>query len=224
MDSILLVKNYWRNFENSKSPLDENRASHLLVQAELDGIICSGAPKNGKQTYALLDERIPKIKSHSREEQSAKLARRIFTSRCPATLQDLTWWSGITVSDARKAIETVKSDFIQERINSQIYLFPSDYSVSRGNDELIFPLPAFDEYIISYTDRRATLAEDLKKIVISNGIFRPVIVVNGLVTGIWKRRIRKDKVSVETEYFRQTDTTTKSLIEKAFQQYGCFLE
>ena len=208
----------------AKIALDENRASHLLVQAELDGIVCSGSIKGGKQTYALLDERIPRTKTFIKDEALAKLAKKYFTSHGPATLQDFTWWSGLSVSDARKAIENVKSDFIPERINSQIYWFPSEYSTPKGDEGLIFPLPAFDEFIIGYTDRRATLGEDLNKIVISNGVFRPVIVVSGHVTGIWKRMIRKDKVSVEIGCFRKPDITTKNLIEKAFQQYGRFLE
>ena len=43
-------------FKNAKMATDDNRASHLLLMAELDGLICSGAAKAGKPTYALLAE------------------------------------------------------------------------------------------------------------------------------------------------------------------------
>jgi hypothetical protein len=208
----------------SKIPLDENRASHLLVQAELDGIICSGSSKNGKQTYALLDERVPTTKSLPRKESSAQLARIFFTSRCPATLQDFVWWSGMTIGDVKMAIEMIKSDFIPETIGSKVYWFPKDYSIPGEVGERVLLLPAFDEFIISYTDRLAILGENLNKIVISNGIFRPVIMVDGRVTGIWKRVIGKNNVSVEINCFRQPNATARNLIEKAFQQYGRFLE
>ena len=208
----------------SKIPLDENRASHLLVQAELDGIICSGASKNGKQTYALLDERVPTRKSLTKKESSAKLARIFFTSRCPATLQDFVWWSGMTIGDAKMAIEMIKSDFIPETIVSNVYWFPKDLSNPGEVGELVLLIPAFDEFIISYTDRLAMLGENLNKIVISNGIFRPVIMIDGRVIGIWKRVIGKNNVFVEIDCFRQPDATAKNLIEKTFQQYGRFLE
>jgi len=85
-------------------------------------------------------------------------------------------------------------------------------------------LPAYDEFLISYKDRSAALPfENYHKTVSNNGIFRPVIVINGQVTGIWKRVIKKDKVLVETELFNQPGKSTKSLIEKAAAQYGQFL-
>ena len=104
----------------AKIALDENRASHLLARAELDGILCSGATKGGKQTYALLAERVQKLESFTKEESLAKLAKKYFTSHCPATLQDFTWWSGSSAGLARNALEMIRSDFVSETINSQI--------------------------------------------------------------------------------------------------------
>jgi hypothetical protein len=75
--------------ENFKT--NENRLSHLLMHAELDGVICNGAIKGNKQTYALLAERIPTKKLLSREESLAELAKRYFTSHAPATLRDFIW-------------------------------------------------------------------------------------------------------------------------------------
>ena len=70
----------------------------------------------------------------------------------------------------------------------------------KADQELVYLLPAFDEFIISYKDRRAALPfENHIKAVSNNGIFRPVIVVNGQVVGIWKRTTKKDKVMVETD-------------------------
>ena len=63
---------------------DVQRLGHLIVRAELDGIICSG-PKRGKQfTYALLEERVGRSTALKREEGLARLALRYFTSHGPA--------------------------------------------------------------------------------------------------------------------------------------------
>src|SRR6185369_4462037 len=77
-------------------PADDTvRMGHLLLRAELDGLICSG-PRLGKQfTYALLEERVPPGKTLTREEALAELTRRYFSSHGPATLQDFVWWSGL---------------------------------------------------------------------------------------------------------------------------------
>jgi hypothetical protein len=211
--------------EKNRIMTNENRASHLLLQAELDGIVCSGATKGKNQTYALLEERVPKTKSLSREKALAKLARQYFASHCPATLQDFIWWSGLSVSDAKQALEIAKSDLFSKKIGSHIYWFTNFSSISKKDAEDVHLLPAFDEFIISYQDRSAALPfEKHNKAVSNNGIFRPVIVVNGQVMGIWKRTIKKDKVIVETEFFNQPSKATINQIEKATEQYGCFLE
>jgi hypothetical protein len=208
----------------ARIPVDENRASHLLVRAELDGLVCSGAIKDGKQTYALLEERVPKTNLPTREAALAKLAQKYFYSHGPATLQDFAWWSGLSTSDAGHALEIVKSEFHSEIIEGQTLWFTDPPSLPPTDKTVIHLLPAFDEFIISYTDRRAALPfKNFSKAVSNNGIFRPIVVVNGQVTGIWKRMIKKDKIVVETELFQAPDRTAMRLIEKAAKQYGRFL-
>src|SRR5581483_11815980 len=78
---------------------DGSRLTYLLGQAEIDGVICSGGRRGKQFTYALLDERAPKAKTLPREQALFELARRYFTSRGPATLQDFVWWSGLAMTD-----------------------------------------------------------------------------------------------------------------------------
>ena len=89
-------------FNTHKIMTNENRASHLLLRAELDGIICSGVVKGEKQTYALLDERVPRGRQLSREEGLCRLAKLYFASHGPATIQDFSWWSGLSAGEESK--------------------------------------------------------------------------------------------------------------------------
>ena len=212
-------------FKKNKIEIKDNRASHLLLRAELDGLICSGTTKDGKQTYALLEERVLKTKSLTKEEALTKLAMKYFSSHCPATLQDFVWWSGLSASDAKSALEMVKSDFIAETIATQTYWFTNSFSFMKNNTESFYVLPAFDEYIISYKNRSAAFPGGINnKAVSNNGVFRPIFVVNGQVTGIWKRTLKKEKVLVETEFFKRPDKNVRNSIEKAFEKFGKFLE
>ena len=88
-------------------PLSQYALRHLLMRAETDGIVCSGADKKGTTTYALLDERTPRGEEPSREEALARLARIYFRSHSPATLADFTWWSGLTATEARRAVASI---------------------------------------------------------------------------------------------------------------------
>ena len=64
-------------------PLSQYALRHLLMRAETDGIVCSGADKKGTTTYALLDERAPRGEEPSREEALARLVRRQGIFRIP---------------------------------------------------------------------------------------------------------------------------------------------
>ncbi len=211
-------------FQKEKIATNENRTSHILMRAELDGIVCSGVVKDKKQTYALLSERVPKSENLTREESLKRIANRYFASRCPATLQDFVWWSGLSVGDARNALEMVKSSFISEKIGLETYWPTNSFSIPKDDNNSIYLLPAFDEFIISYKDRSASLPlGNFKKAVSDNGVFRPIIVLNGQVIGLWKRTIKNDKVIVETYLFQPQNKSIKNLIEKTAIVYGNFL-
>ncbi|MGV3587279.1 MAG: winged helix DNA-binding domain-containing protein [Adhaeribacter sp.] len=204
---------------------DNNRASLLLMHAEQDALICSGPVQKDKQTYALLAKRVPQKQSLTREEALAKLANTYFQSHGPATLQDFAWWSGLPLTDARKALEAVKANFIAETINAATYWFSASVANCTSKPTSPYFLPAFDEFIISYKDRTAVLlSEHHKKVISNNGLFRPMVVTDGKVTGLWKRTINKDTVIIETEFFNTPTANNISRLQEAAQKYSIFMQ
>src|SRR6202042_514764 len=80
-----------------------------IMQAELEGIIKSG-PRRGKQfTYMLFDERVPQTKPITPDEALAELTKRYFQSHGPAQIQDFSWWSGLSITEAKKGIQLLGS-------------------------------------------------------------------------------------------------------------------
>lgn len=208
----------------SKIATDENRASHILMNAELDKIICSGKMKGKQPTYALLEEMIKAPKRLSNEESLFTLATKYFESHCPATLHDFVWWSGLSVADAKHALEMMKDKFVSEKTDSAEYWFPNSFSIPGKLKESVFLLPAFDEFLISYKDRTAAIAsEHHGKAFSNNGIFWPTIVVNGKVAGLWKREIKKDTLIIEAGFFDKKNKVPKSDLEKTTDKLGIFL-
>ncbi|MCO6449424.1 MAG: AlkZ family DNA glycosylase [Caldilineales bacterium] len=204
---------------------DENRASHLFMLAELDGIICSGPMKNGKQTYALLAERVPQATPLPRDEALAKLARTYFRSHGPATVQDFIWWSGLSAGDARSALELVQAELDSETIESHTYWFADSLSLRGREIESTHLLPAYDEFVISYRDRSAALPhENHKRAVSSNGVFWPTIAIDAQVEGVWKRTIRTKKVEIELDFFHPPRSGVEDLIEQSALRYGRFVQ
>jgi DNA glycosylase AlkZ-like len=211
--------------EKAKIPTMSPQIFHIMFRAELEGIVCSGSIKNKKQTYALLRERIPESKTLNREKGLAKLAGKYFSSHNPATLQDFVWWSGLRVDDARQALEMIKSKLISEKIGEQTYWFSRSFGFPKSNKKSLYLLPAYDEFIISYKDRSAAIPiEDKKKAISNNGIFRPTILINGQVAGIWKRSMKNDKITIETQFFHSANEAAKRSFKSAAVKYGDFLK
>jgi hypothetical protein len=214
-----------RELNKANIATGQNRSAHLLARAEMEKIICSGASRNNKPTYALFSQRVPQVKELSREEALAQLARRYFVSRCPATLQDFTWWSGLPAGEARLALELVKTEFNPETIDGKTYWLTADFSITQSNHSSVLLLPTYDEFILSYTDRSASIPAELEshmREISDRGVFRPIIVVNGQVVGIWKKTIKKEQILLEHQYFIQQDNHTLQMVEKASVQYENF--
>lgn len=202
---------------------EDNRAAHLFALAELEGLICSGAGRGNKQTFALLSERVPKAKSKKKDNALATLAHRYFQSHGPATLHDFVWWSGLSVKDAKHAIEEIRPSFHTEDINGKQYLF-TDAGAIVNDAHGLHLLPAYDEFLIGYRDRSPSLSPSTKGATISiNGIFYPLIVHDGQVIGIWKRTKKSNKIRVETALFMKTGSNIKRQIADAARRYGAFL-
>jgi hypothetical protein len=210
-------------FTRAKIRTDANRLSHIMIHAELAGLVCSGPIKEKKVTYSLLRDRVPVKKEISRDEALARLAGKYFMSRCPATLEDFIWWSNLSATDARKAVESVKPDFLPETIGSSKYWLPQSFSDEVIKETSVYLLPAYDEFLIAYKERNSSLsAINNKRTVSINGIFYPLIVVNGQVAGLWKRITQKNKVIVSTDFFQPPDNVINNLIAEKFKIFGHF--
>lgn len=201
------------------------RFTHLLIHAELDGIVCSGARRGKQFTYALLDERAPQANTLERDEALAELTRRYFRSHGPATLQDYVWWSGLTMADARRGIQAIRSELEQETVEAQTYWFPASTPVELPA-ATVHLLPDFDEYMVAYTDRSSIFdAAHTDKLDARGSILNQyAMMLNGRTAGTWKRTIKKDEVAIELSPFKPLKKAEDRAVRAAAQQYGRFLE
>jgi hypothetical protein len=201
------------------------RGLHILAQLAQEGFICFGARQAKQPTFVLLDEWAPAAKAKQRDAALAELASRYFTSHGPATLQDFAWWSGLTMADARAALEMAKSHLVPEVIKGRTYWLSSSLLITKYGRPTAYVLPAFDEYTVAYKDRSAVLDPlHANRTSTGNGIFNPVIVIDGQVVGTWKRRFEKGSVVVTPNLFTSLTKADKQALARAARQYGVFLQ
>ena len=211
-------------FERKRISTKGERMGHLLLRAALDQVICLG-PRNGKQfTYVLLDEWVPKKKTMKQDEAMATLALRYFTSHGPASLEDFAWWSGLTTTDAKAALESVSTQLHSETVDGQTYWMSPSLPTIKKTSKAYF-IPGFDEYLLGYTDRSAMVEDGHVKRVVnsSNGMYSSTILLDGRVAGLWKRTVKKDTVIIETTPLVKLDNSQKQAIEVAAKRYGKFM-
>jgi hypothetical protein len=200
------------------------RLAHIVMFAELDGLICSG-PRRGKQfTYALLDERAPQAPAQSRERAGADLALRYFASHGPAQLQDFAWWSGLTVQEAEGALAHAGNALTTTEVGSKTY-----WSVAGGRSQasvssLALLLSIYDEYMIAYKDRSGiSNTRDVERLIARGNALTAVIALGSKVAGTWKRNLKKGAVEVRLSPFRRLRQAEREALGLQAERYGKFL-
>ncbi|QEC80090.1 winged helix DNA-binding domain-containing protein [Mucilaginibacter ginsenosidivorax] len=202
-------------------PTDDLRFTLLLMNAELDGVICSGGRVGKQFTYALLDERAPATPLLTHDEALRKLAGGFFNTRGPATVHDFANWSGLTIADAGIGLEHIKGELISELIEGKTYWMP-DRTATTPTKNKVYLLPAFDEFAIAYKDRDALVAPRYREQA-RHLIFDPVIVMDYQVVGNWKRAIKTNDVAITYNLFGDFKKTQGKALEAAAKRYKNFL-
>ncbi|MBX3056359.1 MAG: AlkZ family DNA glycosylase [Anaerolineae bacterium] len=201
------------------------RGYHILGQAALAGLICFGPVQGKQQTFVLLDEWAPPGPAYTREEALAELARRYFQSHGPATLADFVWWSGLPIREARAGLALVETELQSEVVEGETYWLPPHPAILAMPAAAAWLLPGFDEYYLGYKTRHVVLDGRYDKRVVSvNGIFRPVIVIDGQIVGIWQREVKRGTAVINLEPFQPLTAVVRQAVLAAAAHYGAFGE
>jgi hypothetical protein len=85
-------------------------------------------------------------------------------------------------------------------------------------------LPPFDEYTVAYKDRTAILDPSFaKRVNAGGGILNAVVIIDGTVTGTWKRTLRRDTVDVTLAPFRPLTARETRAVDREIARYAAFL-
>jgi hypothetical protein len=201
------------------------RLGYIIMRAELDAIVVSGAMRGKQHTYALLDERAPNAIRLDRDEALAELTRRYFVSRGPATLKDYARWSSLTAGECRTGLAMVRSELDQEQIDGRTYWFGSP---SRTPKRTLSPrvdlVQGYDEIVMSYSESKDVVAPPAAIPLYRDGhIFLHAILLDGRLIGYWRHDPPKGSVTIETSLGRPLEPVEAEALEAAVERYGRFL-
>ena len=206
-------------FRKHKIIASGHRLSYIMMNAELEGIICSGARRGNQFTYALLDERVKHKKAMEKDSALAELTHRYFKSRGPATVNDFSTWSGLTVTDCKKGFESVEGSLRKETIDKKEYFFGKDLNPSDNHASKIHLLPTYDEFIMGYKDRTAIMPVKTKTPI----RYDSMIVLDGIVIGSWKRTVLKNEIDLEYAFNTPLKRAQRKLFDEAMDRFSEFM-
>ncbi len=215
-------------FDRRKLDRGGQRMPYLLMHCELVGLIGSGGRKGKQQTYALLDERIPAGgRPLDRDDAVMELVRRYLASHGPATVKDLSWWSGLTMTDLRAALGALEDEVTSDEVDGLMFWSTaSERSRRPPAARGVHLLQTYDELVVGYTESRfhGDTSGDLARQAWSDRTYPTgVFLLHGRVGGHWRRTIEAKRVLVSIHTYGAVDAADTRTLESAAKRLGRFV-
>ncbi|MGH2679129.1 MAG: winged helix DNA-binding domain-containing protein [Actinomycetota bacterium] len=213
-------------FDRRKLVRDGQRMPYLLMHCELVALIGSGGRTGKQQTYALLDERIPPGRRLDRDEALVELVRRYLTSHGPATVRDMSWWSGLTMTDIRNALEMLGDEVGNEEVDGL-----SLWSVTSEGGRRPPPargahlLQTYDELVVGYTESRfhGESVGELAREAWSDRTFPSgLVLLRGRVAGHWRRTFEPKRIEATIHLYHAVTDAGEKTLEAEAKRLGRF--
>jgi hypothetical protein len=154
---------------------------HVLLAATLEGLVVRGPVVGAEQAFVDPAHWLGRAPAPlDREDALARLALRYLEGHGPATAADLAKWAGIPVGDARGGLAAVGGE-TSTTPDGLVDLAGRDHAPS---PPVVRMLGAFDPLLLGWADRGGVLGTH-RHVVTTNGVFRPVVLVDGRVVATW---------------------------------------
>lgn len=197
------------------------RGIHLLRLFSEMGLLCFG-PHEGKQpTFVLLDEWVPETPEKTLEEALQELAYRYFVGHGPASLKDFAGWAHLTIGNAKKGIELADKKLESATVDGVQYWFSQEIG---QQDNIVRLLPGFDEFVLGYKDRSASMTPEVFQTIVpgGNGMFLPTLVINGKVVATWKKIERVRGIVIIVTPLAVIPDQFHAAIDEQVERYGVY--
>lgn len=200
--------------------------AYLAMEAELTAVICSG-PRLGTQatTYALVDERIPPAPERDRDSGLRDLTVRYFTSHGPALVHDMSWWSGLTITDVRRGIELAGDVLETRELDGKRYVAGrSGFQPADVPRPHVLMLSNYDEAVGLYTDYSPMFDEGLPRArTVADVLGAHIVVRDGVVVGGWRRAFRGRRAIATVTLLIGLTRAERRALESEAERWARFL-
>lgn len=182
--------------------------STILKPAAITGRLCFGPSVGQRVRFTRPDTWVTTSAPQMDSQTAIATVTRCFLSAYgPATYHDLArWWGGGGIVTARQWIEALGEEVRPiELPGAQSWMLAEDADEARElrPQRSVRLIPAFDQYVIGASGHAEHLLPgDLRgRVYRPQGWISPVLLVNGLMQGVWRYEIKGSRVEVVIEPF-----------------------
>ena len=197
--------------------------AHLVWLAAAHGVICYGPDRNGEQCFVLVRDWLGKPKLMEPEAARAELAVRYLTAHAPATPTDMACWSGLRLTDAKRAWTAIQDRLVAVETDrgTRWALRSHETSAPPG---LVRLLPAFDEYLLGWRERDIVASpEQWSRVNRGGGWLHPVVLHDGRIVATWRMERSSKTLSIEIKPFDRLPPAVRRGIATEADDIATFL-
>ena len=191
----------------------------VVRQAMVEGLVCYGPDQGQEVTLVRVDQWLSNLEEVSEQDAKHILFSRYLSAYGPATLQDFSKWSGISMQEVRTIRQEMKKELIEVGFeNKEGLILREDFDRLRKSclDSQVFCLlPHFDPYMLGHVDKNHLVDSNFyKRVYRKAGWISPVILLNGRVIGVWSYTRKSKRLFLEIEPFEKFSKITFTWIEE----------
>ena len=156
-----------------------------------------------------------------------EIARRYLAVHGPATREDLRRWWATTPAAAGKLLRSLEDAEEIEVDGEPLWMRSADAA-----DAATLPpadgvrlLPAFDQYVIAATKQAGHFlpGDFADRVYRPQGWLSPVLLVDGVMAGVWRHERKGRRLAVEVEPFKRLPTARRAEVEAEAERLAAFL-
>ena len=178
-----------------------------LSDAATAGLLCFGPPQGTRVTFVHTEDWLGPQRAWEPEEALREVARRYATTYAPVGLRQLREW-----------------------LAAKVEVDVPDVAPAPGAGGSVRLLPEYDPYVMAFREREHLVPPEVKAQIAAHGKGRfegaagtPLLVVDGLATGIWRRKKTAKRIELTVEPVRELTRPERAGVEAEAERIGSFL-
>jgi len=194
-----------------------------------EGLICYGRGEGNEIVFIRTDHWLPKLKLKlmPTTEAQCALLRKYLRAYGPATLTDFSHWAGIPLRGLKPLPALLESELAEAPGGKKNrLLLREDVAALTGRrsaNPSIRLLPNFDSYLLAHREKDHLLsAQHYKRVYRNQGWISPVVLINGVITGVWSHKVHGKRLLVNVEPFGKLTKTERAGIEREAESLALY--